>query len=180
LFGVSRRPIFKLLLIKETAMDSGAVSVHFDSGHLFLDLSDGQAVEFPLGWFPALQAATTAERGCFAISLDRQQLYWRNCMKRWTSPLCCSPCQTVRGTRPCLVPLGRSTFFVEHGVTIFALSTCRFVFSAGRCRRSSSASTTLNACWFQCRPRNESYDQDGACYGDSIASRRAWAVSSGC
>ncbi|MFM0008448.1 DUF2442 domain-containing protein [Paraburkholderia dipogonis] len=76
LFGVSRRPIFKLLLIKETAMDSGAVSVHFDSGHLFLDLSDGQAVEFPLGWFPALQAATTAERGCFAISLDRQQLYW--------------------------------------------------------------------------------------------------------
>jgi hypothetical protein len=86
----------------------------------------------------------------------------RSCMKRWTSPLCCSPCQTVRGTRPCLVPLGRSTFFVEHGVTIFALSTCRFVFSAARCRRSSSASTTLNACGFQCRPRNESYDQDGA------------------
>lgn len=57
-------------------MDSGAVSVHFDSGHLFLDLSDGQAVEFPLGWFPVLQAATATERGCFAISLDRQQLYW--------------------------------------------------------------------------------------------------------
>jgi hypothetical protein len=57
-------------------MDSGAVSVHFDSGHLFLDLSDGQAVEFPLGWFPVLQAATEAERGHFAISLDRQQLYW--------------------------------------------------------------------------------------------------------
>ncbi|OAJ53875.1 ethanolamine utilization protein [Paraburkholderia ginsengiterrae] len=57
-------------------MDSGAVSVHFDSGHLFLDLSDGESVEFPLGWFPVLQAATETERGHFAISLDRQQLYW--------------------------------------------------------------------------------------------------------
>ena len=57
-------------------MDSGAVSVHFDSGHLFLDLSDGQAIEFPLVWFPVLQAATAAERGCFAISVDGQELYW--------------------------------------------------------------------------------------------------------
>jgi hypothetical protein len=49
LYRALRGAIFKLLLIQETAMDSGAVSVHFDSGHLFLDLSDGQAVEFPLG-----------------------------------------------------------------------------------------------------------------------------------
>jgi hypothetical protein len=57
-------------------MERTAVDVHFDSGHLFLDLSDGHAVEFPLGRFPVLKAATAAERGHFAISLDRQQLYW--------------------------------------------------------------------------------------------------------
>ena len=29
-------------------MEGAAVGVHFDSAHLFLDLSDGQAVSFPL------------------------------------------------------------------------------------------------------------------------------------
>jgi hypothetical protein len=57
-------------------MDCGVVSVHFDSRHLFLDLSDGRAVLFPLDWFPNLQAATSAQRGHFAISIDRQQLFW--------------------------------------------------------------------------------------------------------
>jgi len=57
-------------------MDCGVISVHFDSRHLFLDLSDGRAVQFPLDWFPILQAATSAERGHFAISMDRQQLFW--------------------------------------------------------------------------------------------------------
>ena len=57
-------------------MDCGLVSVHFDSRHLFLDLADGRAVQFPLDRFPVLRAATTAERAHFAISLDRQQLYW--------------------------------------------------------------------------------------------------------
>ncbi|MGF6774887.1 DUF2442 domain-containing protein [Paraburkholderia sp. GAS334] len=57
-------------------MDCGVVSVHFDSRHLFVDLADGRAVQFPLDRFPVLRAATTAERGHFAISLDRQQLYW--------------------------------------------------------------------------------------------------------
>ena len=52
------------------------VGVHFDCVHLFLDLSDGRAVEFPLDWFPVLQAATAAEREHFAISMDRQQLFW--------------------------------------------------------------------------------------------------------
>lgn len=42
----------------------------------FLNLSDGQAVQFPLDGFPVLQAATTAEREHFAISMDRQQLFW--------------------------------------------------------------------------------------------------------
>ncbi|AXF12542.1 DUF2442 domain-containing protein [Paraburkholderia graminis] len=57
-------------------MDCRVVSVHFDSRHLFVDLADGRAVQFPLDRFPVLRAATTAERGHFAISLDRQQLYW--------------------------------------------------------------------------------------------------------
>jgi len=57
-------------------MQGAAVDVHFDTAHLFLDLSDGRAVGFPLDWFPVLQAATAAEREHFAISLDRQQLFW--------------------------------------------------------------------------------------------------------
>ena len=57
-------------------MLANAVDVRFDSAHLFLQLSDGQAVEFPLRWFPVLEAATADERTHFAISLDRQQLYW--------------------------------------------------------------------------------------------------------
>lgn len=57
-------------------MASAAIDVHFDSAHLFLDLSGGQAVPFPLDWFPVLQAATAAEREHFAISMDQQQLFW--------------------------------------------------------------------------------------------------------
>lgn len=57
-------------------MEGAAVDVHFDKVHLFLDLSDGRAVQFPLNWFPVLEAATTAEREHFAISMDRQQLFW--------------------------------------------------------------------------------------------------------
>jgi hypothetical protein len=57
-------------------MYADAVDVSFDSAHLFLELSDGRAIEFPLRWFPVLEAATTDEREHFAISLDRQQLYW--------------------------------------------------------------------------------------------------------
>ncbi len=57
-------------------MEGTAVDVRFDSAHLFLDLSDGRAVQFPLNWFPVLQAATSAEREHFAISMDHEQLYW--------------------------------------------------------------------------------------------------------
>ena len=56
-------------------MNCGVVSVHFDSLHLFLDLADCRAVQLPLDRFPVLRAATTSERGHFAISLDRQHLY---------------------------------------------------------------------------------------------------------
>jgi hypothetical protein len=57
-------------------MHAAAVDVRFDNAHLFLDLADGRAVEMPLDWFPLLQAATDVERTHFAISLDREQLFW--------------------------------------------------------------------------------------------------------
>jgi hypothetical protein len=57
-------------------MRHAAVDVRFDNAHLFLDLSDGRAVAFPLDWFPVLKAATAAEREHYAISLDRLQLFW--------------------------------------------------------------------------------------------------------
>jgi hypothetical protein len=50
------------------AMACGVISVHFDSRHLFLDLSSGRAVLFP--------AATSAQREHFAISMDRKRLLW--------------------------------------------------------------------------------------------------------
>ncbi len=56
-------------------MERTAVDVHFDSVNLFLDMSEGPAVQFPLDWFPVLQAASTAEREHFAISLDHAQIF---------------------------------------------------------------------------------------------------------
>jgi len=57
-------------------MEDTAVDVRIDSAHLFVDLSNGCAARFPLDWFPVLQAATVAEREHFAISMDRQQVFW--------------------------------------------------------------------------------------------------------
>jgi hypothetical protein len=57
-------------------MRGATVDVRFDSTHLLLDLSDGRAVRFPLNWFPVLETASPAEREHFAISMDRQQLFW--------------------------------------------------------------------------------------------------------
>jgi hypothetical protein len=65
-----------MILIEEETMERTAVDVHFDSVHLFLDMSEGPAVQFPLDWFPVLQAATAAEREHFAISLDHEQIVW--------------------------------------------------------------------------------------------------------
>ncbi|CAL8473610.1 DUF2442 domain-containing protein [Caballeronia sp. S22] len=62
--------------VKETSMNATAVDVRFDRAHLFLELTDGRAVDFPLEWFPILQAASDVERARFAVSLDREQLYW--------------------------------------------------------------------------------------------------------
>ena len=57
-------------------MQANAVNVHFDSAHLFLELSDGREFPVPLRLFPILEAATTAQREHFAISIDHQHLLW--------------------------------------------------------------------------------------------------------
>jgi hypothetical protein len=64
------------LLVLEVSMRGSAIDVRFDSTHLLLDLSDGESVRIPLNWLPVLEAATTEERERFAISMDRQQLFW--------------------------------------------------------------------------------------------------------
>ena len=63
-----------MFFIRETAIPADTVDVSFDNAHLFIVLSDGRAIEFPLDWFSLLEAATADERRHFAISLDRQQL----------------------------------------------------------------------------------------------------------
>jgi hypothetical protein len=55
-------------------MHALAVEVRFDSAYLFLDLGLGRALEFPLDWFPLLQAAIGAGRPRSAISLDCDQV----------------------------------------------------------------------------------------------------------
>jgi hypothetical protein len=65
-----------MILIEGATMERTAVDVHFDSVYLFLDMSEGPAVQFPLDWFPVLQAATASEREHFAISLDHEQIFW--------------------------------------------------------------------------------------------------------
>ena len=57
-------------------MHGSAIDVGFDSTHLLLNLSEGELVRIPLHWLPVLEAATTEERKRFAISMDRQQLFW--------------------------------------------------------------------------------------------------------
>jgi Protein of unknown function (DUF2442) len=64
------------ILVREIAMQADAVNVRFVRAHVVLDLADGRAVPFPLHWFSILEAATTAEREHFAISMDHQQVYW--------------------------------------------------------------------------------------------------------
>ncbi|KFX64416.1 MULTISPECIES: DUF2442 domain-containing protein [Paraburkholderia] len=53
-----------------------AIDVRFEGRHLLLDLSEGRPVRIPLNWLPVLKAATQEERERFAISMDRQQLFW--------------------------------------------------------------------------------------------------------
>jgi hypothetical protein len=65
-----------LASLKEPDMKGAAVDVHFDARFLVLDLADGRMAQFPLTQFPALASASSVERDCFAISIDKQRLYW--------------------------------------------------------------------------------------------------------
>ena len=79
-------------------MGGAAVGVRFDSTHLFLDMSDGRAVSFPLDWFPVLQAATAAEREHFAPSRwTVSNCSGRKSMRTSTFPPCFHSGPKVRG-----------------------------------------------------------------------------------
>jgi hypothetical protein len=52
-------------------MKGAAVDVHFDARFMVLDLADGRVAQFP-----ALESASPVQRDCFAISIDKQRLYW--------------------------------------------------------------------------------------------------------
>jgi hypothetical protein len=58
-------------------MEGAAVDVHFDDVHMFLDLSDGQTVPFPLG--------------CFRSFWPRQMRSANTSPSRWTASNCTGP-----------------------------------------------------------------------------------------
>jgi hypothetical protein len=75
--GAFRRyTLLGLVSLKESVMKGAAVDVHFDARFLVLDLADGRAAHFPLSQFPALEMASQMQREHFAISIDKQRLYW--------------------------------------------------------------------------------------------------------
>jgi hypothetical protein len=57
-------------------MKGAAVDVHFDARFMVLDLADGRVAHIPLTQFPTLASASPMERDCFAISMDKDQLFW--------------------------------------------------------------------------------------------------------
>ena len=57
-------------------MQPHAIDVAFDGPTMYIDLSDGRAIQLPLRLFPILDEATSEQREHLAISLDGQQLFW--------------------------------------------------------------------------------------------------------
>ncbi|HKU00997.1 MAG TPA: DUF2442 domain-containing protein [Paraburkholderia sp.] len=53
-----------------------AIDVAFDGPMMYIDLSDGRAIQLPLRLFPILDEASSEQREHLAISLDGQQLFW--------------------------------------------------------------------------------------------------------
>jgi len=51
-------------------------SVHFDTSHIHIHLTDGRSVSVPLAWIPPLNDASPAEREKYALSDDRQLIIW--------------------------------------------------------------------------------------------------------
>ncbi|MEM5314804.1 DUF2442 domain-containing protein [Paraburkholderia sp. JHI869] len=57
-------------------MQPHAIDVAFDGPTMYIDLSDGRAIQLPLHLFPVLDEASSEQREHLAISLDGQQLFW--------------------------------------------------------------------------------------------------------
>ncbi|MFX1689833.1 DUF2442 domain-containing protein [Paraburkholderia sp. A2RI-6] len=57
-------------------MQPHAIDVAFDGPTMYIDLSDGRAIQLPLRLFPVLDEASSEQREHLAISLDGQQLFW--------------------------------------------------------------------------------------------------------
>ena len=57
-------------------MQPHAIDVAFDGPMMYIDLSDGRAIQLPLRLFPILDEASSEQRKHLAISLDGQQLFW--------------------------------------------------------------------------------------------------------
>ncbi|MEX3992711.1 DUF2442 domain-containing protein [Paraburkholderia sp. EG286A] len=57
-------------------MEPYAIDVAFDGPTMYIDLSDGRAIQLPLRLFPILDEASREQREHIAISLDGQQLFW--------------------------------------------------------------------------------------------------------
>ncbi|MEX3981838.1 DUF2442 domain-containing protein [Paraburkholderia sp. EG287A] len=57
-------------------MQPHAIDVAFDGPTMYIDLSDGRAIQLPLRLFPILDEASSEQREHLAISLDGQQLFW--------------------------------------------------------------------------------------------------------
>ena len=60
---------------KEHGMSTSPRSVRFDDNSMWVELSDGRAIEVPLTWFPRLLGGS-AEQGA-QVELNPRGLHWR-------------------------------------------------------------------------------------------------------
>lgn len=59
-----------------TEVNSSAVSVTVTASALQLVLADGREISAPISWFPALEAATEAQRGDWRLIGDGEGVHW--------------------------------------------------------------------------------------------------------
>lgn len=52
------------------------MGVHFDAGHLLIQLEDGREISAPLSWFSRLERATDAERADWRLIGTGQGIHW--------------------------------------------------------------------------------------------------------
>lgn len=53
-----------------------AMAVSFSADAIIVDLADGRTITAPLGWYPRLVHATTAERANFRFIGNQHGLHW--------------------------------------------------------------------------------------------------------